>query len=119
MNTSLSQDCYVPNCEEATWKLTSSKDSHISGPPNTTKLQYFIPLHSKVLGLTEVKLYTWTNLFADFGGFLGLFLGDSILSVSHLILGLRVCLTLLRHCVKGAFSKVLSVRYFDIATLTS
>ena len=33
--------------------------------------------------------------------------------------GLRVCLTLLRHCVKGAFSKVLSVRYFDIATLTS
>ena len=91
MNASLSKDCYLPNCMEATWKLTSSKDSPNNGSPNTTALQYFIPLHSKVLGLTEVKLYTWTNLFADFGGFLGLFLGDSILSVSHLILGFIFC----------------------------
>ena len=90
MNTSLSKDCYVPNCEEATWKLTSNKEVE-NGSPNITTMQYFIPQDSKVLGLTEVKLYTWTNLFADFGGFLGLFLGDSILSVSHLILGFIFC----------------------------
>ena len=91
MNTSLSKDCYMPNCEEVDWKITSNKDISNEEKPNITSMRYFIPQNSKVLVLKEVKLYTWTNLFADLGGFLGLFLGDSLLSVSHLILGFIFC----------------------------
>ena len=90
VNASLSKSCYMPNCQEVTWKVTANKD-YPNETPNVTVLAYFIPQNSKVSGLTEVKMYTWTNLFADFGGFLGLFLGDSMLSMSHFIIGFIFC----------------------------
>ena len=39
-----------------------------------------IPPHGKVLVREEVKLYTLMNFFAEVGGYLGLLLGESLLS---------------------------------------
>ena len=46
---------------------------------------YGMPHHTKLLIRKEVRLYTTINFFAEVGGYLGLLLGQSLLS--YLVMG--------------------------------
>ena len=80
--------CFEPNCNQRSWNIrymervnrTGNEDSNFLG-----RLWYFLPHNSKVLVRTEVELYTFINFFAEVGGYLGLLLGESMLS--YLIMG--------------------------------
>ena len=77
-NFSMPAQCALPNCLTKTWNLAS--DETLFSSNETTTLIYFIPMRSKVLFKNEVRIYSAPNFVADFGGYLGLFLGGSILS---------------------------------------
>ena len=69
--------CFVPNCHKRTWDI---KSTNIWPGQNFTKMSFSIYQNSKLTVKKEVKLYTFTNFFAEIGGYLGLFLGESIAS---------------------------------------
>ena len=46
----------------------------------TGQLEFLMPQKPKVLMRREVKLYTLINFFAEVGGYLGLLLGESLIS---------------------------------------
>ena len=45
-----------------------------------TRFQFEMPPNAKVLVREEVELYTLINFFAEAGGYLGLLLGESMIS---------------------------------------
>ena len=70
------EGCFMPNCMQRSWTIKKDKTLSI----NKTGFQFQIPRHMKVLVREEVKLYTLINFFAEVGGYLGLLLGESLLS---------------------------------------
>ena len=72
----IDEGCFMPNCKQRSW--TIKKDKTLE--KNKTGFQFQIPKHMKVLVREEVKLYTLINFFAEVGGYLGLLLGESLLS---------------------------------------
>ena len=75
-NDLIKDGCFIPNCQQRSWEmkkeiLTSYEESGF---------EFIMPLKSKVLVRREVKLYTPINFFADVGGYLGLLLGESLIS---------------------------------------
>ena len=68
--------CFIPNCHKRTWDIKSINLES----KNTTELSFSIFQNSKLTVKKEVELYTFTNFFAEIGGYLGLFLGESIAS---------------------------------------
>ena len=87
--------CFIPNCIKRIWTINSDVEENLNATrllPESQKqmqLRYMFSAKTKVLFRNEVRLYTITNLFAEVGGYLGLLLGESILSYlvmgSHLI----------------------------------
>ena len=75
-NELINEGCFIPNCVQRSWKIKkeSIKVQEITG----FYYEWFEP--SKVLVREEVKLYTLVNFFAEIGGYLGLLLGESLLS---------------------------------------
>ena len=69
--------CFVPNCYKITWDV---KSTNVRANPNTTKMEFSIFHNSKLTVKKEFKVYTFTNFFAEIGGYLGLFLGESLAS---------------------------------------
>ena len=57
------------------------------------KLGYLFMPSNEVEIIQQVRLYTMTNFIADFGGYLGLLLGASMMSLFDLILK---CIRILR-----------------------
>ena len=76
--------CFVPNCEKRSWEIKST-DRYDSLNNNSNDISFEIFHKSKLLVRREVKLYTFLNFFAEVGGYLGLFLGESL--VSYLLTG--------------------------------
>ena len=72
----IKEGCLMPNCMQRSWTIKREKTLAI----NKTGFQFQIPRHMKVLVREEVKLYTFINFFAEVGGYLGLLLGESLLS---------------------------------------
>jgi hypothetical protein len=72
------EGCLDFNCIQRTWDI--ERFDTRADPTNQTWFWYFVPNHSKVLIRKEVKLYTFTNFFAEVGGYLGLLLGESMFS---------------------------------------
>ena len=70
------EGCFMPNCMQRSWTIKKDKTLLL----NKTGFQFQIPRHMKVLVREEVKLYTLVNFFAEVGGYLGLLLGESLLS---------------------------------------
>ena len=70
--------CFIPNCMQRSWQRSDiyqrTKEKLI------TEFQHVIHQNSKQLVRQEVKLYTLINFFAEVGGYLGLLLGESLLS---------------------------------------
>ena len=80
----IDQGCIIPNCQQQTWTIESNKQWD-SSKMNKTNLQYIFPHYTEVLVRNEIKLYTFSSFVADVGGFLGLLLGESL--VSYVLLG--------------------------------
>ena len=70
------EGCFIPNCKQQSWIIKKEKTL----VRNKTGFQFEVPQHMKVLVREEVELYTLINFFAEVGGYLGLLLGESILS---------------------------------------
>ena len=75
--------CFLENCKKTTWV----KNPYQYG--RTDKKMAFLmhlPSNAKVLQRSEVHIATFDTFVADFGGYLGLFLGASILSLTDVVL---------------------------------
>ena len=79
------EGCFVPDCQQRSWsirfkekfdmkKVTNDKENYASG------FMYDMPQETKTLVRKEVRLYTAINFFAEVGGYLGLLLGESLIS---------------------------------------
>ena len=82
--TTLFVGCIIPNCEQRIWKIKSRKNLGNDNPSKSI-LRYVFPHYTKVLVREEIKLYTFSSFWADVGGYLGLLLGESM--VSYVLLG--------------------------------
>ena len=83
--------CTIPNCEERTWHIESGQKENISNSMpdifgENLRLIIIFPHSSKVLVRNEINLYTVSSYFADVGGYLGLLLGESLISYFLLII---------------------------------
>ena len=75
------EPCFIPNCVQTSWKIKKEYTTDEERNGNLTAgFQYEWFEYSKVLVREEVKLYTLINFFAEVGGYLGLLLGESLLS---------------------------------------
>ena len=68
--------CFVPKCRKRIWDIRY-KDKE---QQTTAGFRFYMPQNTKVLFRKEVRLYTLLNFFAEVGGYLGLLLGESLLS---------------------------------------
>ena len=83
------EGCIIPNCEERTWHIESGQKENISNfnvSGENLMLTISFPHSSKVLVRNEINLYTVSSFFADVGGYLGLLLGESLISYFLLII---------------------------------
>ena len=72
----MNEGCLIPNCMQRSWEIRKDwKDGSL-----ITRFTYDFPQHMKVLVREEVELYTLLNFFAEVGGYLGLLLGESLVS---------------------------------------
>ena len=78
------EGCLDFNCIQRTWDIKHFDTR--ADQTNQTWFWYYVPHHSKVLIRKEVKLYTFTNFFAEVGGYLGLLVGESM--VSYLLMSI-------------------------------
>ena len=73
-------------CERNVWKFTTLySHKHDENELNGTMVTLMMP-SDEVEIHEEVRLYTMANLIADFGGYLGLLLGASVMSLIDLVL---------------------------------
>ena len=80
--------CFKPNCKKTTWvKNQFSTKEGIAGTTSESLTYYInIPSTMKVLQKREVKIADFGTFVADFGGYLGLFLGASVLSLTDAVI---------------------------------
>lgn len=83
----MEEGCPIPNCHQRAWTIHSTEKFDIEkrGNESSSEIHLKFPHYTKVLVRNEIKLYTFSSFFADVGGFLGLFLGESL--VSYVLLG--------------------------------
>ena len=78
----INSGCFIPNCLQRSWKIKKERDvdeKNENGEP-ATGFELELAEPSNVLVREEVQLYTLINFFAEVGGYLGLLLGESLLS---------------------------------------
>ena len=78
----MEEGCIIPNCHQRAWTIDSTEkfDNEKGGNESRSEIQLVFPHYTKVLVRNEIKLYTFSSFFADIGGFLGLLLGESLVS---------------------------------------
>ena len=77
--------CIISNCQQKTWTIETSK--MLKNPTNSTYPWFIFSHQTKVVIRNEIELYTISSFFADIGGYLGLFLGESM--VSYFLMSVR------------------------------
>ena len=72
----IKEGCFIPNCQQRSWEIKKEKltNYEVSG------FEFTMPKNLKVLVRREMKLYTPIHFFADVGGYLGLLLGENLIS---------------------------------------
>jgi hypothetical protein len=70
--------CIISNCKQKSWKIESS--TKMQNPKAVTWIAFQFSDKTKVLLRNEMELYTISSFFADIGGYLGLLLGESLIS---------------------------------------
>ena len=71
--------CYVFNCKFMYWE--ASNQNILDFLPNASYIQFSFQRGIPVTTIKQSLAYTWNNFIADFGGYLGLLLGASLLSI--------------------------------------
>ena len=71
----IEEGCFIPNCLQRSWDMKIEKLPNLG-----SGFEFFMPQKAKVLLRKEKKLYTMINFFAEVGGYLGLLLGESLIS---------------------------------------
>lgn len=71
--------CWITNCIDKRWSSRYSREK--TNDNNRTIIELFLDASGSAEIWQENRLYGLTNFIADFGGYLGLFLGFSILSM--------------------------------------
>ena len=80
-NELINEGCFIPNCVQRSWKIKKENyDDYEKNGKLTTGFQYEWFQHTPILLREEVELYTLVNFFAEVGGYLGLLLGESLIS---------------------------------------
>merc|ERR1712051_1183951 len=75
--------CLISNCKQKSWNIASVK--RLENPKNFTYPAFMFSGKTKVLHRNEIELYTISSFFADIGGYLGLLLGESLVSYFLLV----------------------------------
>ena len=75
--------CIISNCKQKSWNIASVK--MLKNPKNFTWPVFIFSGRTKVLLRNEIELYTISSFFADIGGYLGLILGESLVSYFLLV----------------------------------
>jgi hypothetical protein len=70
------EGCFIPNCLQQSWDMKKETFKEVT----KSGFDFTISENSKVLVRREVKRYTFINFFAEVGGYLGLLLGESLIS---------------------------------------
>ena len=76
--------CFKLNCLQTTWTKNSNEEKYAM--KNVTKLRIIMTAMSKVIRRQEIRLADFSTFLADCGGYLGLFLGASLLSITDAII---------------------------------
>ena len=77
----INEGCFIPNCKQRSWKVENERNvEKIKNDSIIIGFQFEMPQHTNVLIREEVELYTLINFFAEVGGYLGLLLGESLIS---------------------------------------
>ena len=79
------EGCLIPDCHQRSWSIRFKESFDINTVTNykenyTSGFMYDMPQDTKTLIRKEVRLYTAINFFAEVGGYLGLLLGESLIS---------------------------------------
>ena len=77
--------CIISNCQQKSWNIETSKK--LKNPTNSTFPIFIFSHKTKVLLRNEIELYTISSFFAEIGGYLGLFLGESM--ISYFLIGVK------------------------------
>ncbi len=74
--------CYTLNCETVQWEMVKTVESYMKAEQsNMTALRLMFQNSQPVTVLKHSIVYGFSNFVADFGGYLGLLLGASLLSI--------------------------------------
>ena len=76
--------CFKLNCLQTTWTKNSNEEKYAM--KNATSLRVIMTAMSKVIRRQEIRLADFSTFLADCGGYLGLFLGASLLSITDAII---------------------------------
>lgn len=78
--------CNITNCDSVKWASSSLQTVPLPNDPGRVFFSLIFPSSAKVLVIEESLAYTMKNLLADFGGFAGIFVGASIMTIYDLLL---------------------------------
>ena len=76
----MNKGCFVSNCMQRSWTIRRDTLKITKNDNLKSGFQFEMPPNAKVVVREEVKLYTPINFFAEVGGYLGLLLGESLIS---------------------------------------
>ena len=84
-NELLKEGCPIPNCHQRAWTIDFTEKFDNVKNESSSEIELTFPHYTTVLVRNEIKLYTFSSWIADIGGFMGLLLGESL--VSYVLLG--------------------------------
>ena len=84
-NELMEKGCPIPNCHRRAWTVDFTEKFDNVRNESSSEIELIFPHYTTVLVRNEIKLYTFSSFIADIGGFLGLLLGESL--VSYVLLG--------------------------------
>ena len=84
-NELMEEGCPIPNCHRRAWTVDFTEKFDNVKNESSSEIELTFPHYTTVLVRNEIKLYTFSSWIADIGGFMGLLLGESL--VSYVLLG--------------------------------
>ena len=102
------EGCFIPDCQQRSWSIRFKENYDIMtetplGNSTAAGFMYDMPRDTKTLVRKEVRLYTAINFFAEVGGYLGLLLGECL--ISYLIISSK-WIQIIYKKLKGKCTKI-------------
>ena len=80
--------CNEQNCVKTTWRIASWQKIHLQNRTGITYFKLTFPSAKKVSVTEESLAYTKLDLLADIGGYAGIFIGASMITIYDMIMSL-------------------------------